>query len=152
MDITSILSPSRVYCHQEFSSKKRALETIATRFAEEYSHLDSNQIFSALIARERLGSTGLGKGIAIPHCHIHDCQATLGMLMTLKTPIDFDAIDNRPIDIIFVLLVPEGEAQMHLNTLAALAKTLSNEQKLAELRRITSAEKLYQLMVQDNSP
>ena len=128
MNIKSLLSSDCVLFQHQCASKKRLLETIASHLCDHNTNLDPSNVFSALIARERLGSTGLGKGIAIPHCRIAACTQTVGVLVTLATPIDFSAIDNEPVDIIFVLVVPEDGHKDHLKTLATLAETLSDKE------------------------
>lgn len=143
MDISSILSPECVLFDQEFTSKKRMLEAVASHFSDQYPGLDANSVFSALVARERLGSTGIGEGIAIPHCRLSKCNQTLGLLLKLNQAIEFDAIDNQPVDIIFVLLVPEDQNEDHLKTLAKLAETFSNKQTQGLLRGAKSSETLY---------
>lgn len=146
MEISSVFSQHRIYPKQALTSKKRALETVSALFTESEQSLDANEIFSALIARERLGSTGLGKGIAIPHCHLENCEHAMGMLVTLAAPIEFDAIDEQPVDILFVLVVPDGQEAMHLDILAALAEKLSDDSILSKLRKTTDQETIYQLI------
>ncbi len=145
MNIKSLLSPDCVLFQHQCASKKRLLETIASHLCDYNTNLDPSNVFSALIARERLGSTGIGKGIAIPHCRIEDCTQTMGVLVTLETPIDFNAIDEEPVDIIFVLVVPEGNHQDHLKTLAALAETFSSEECLKRIRASQSTQELYEI-------
>jgi PTS system nitrogen regulatory IIA component len=146
MNIKSLLSLDCVLYQHQCASKKRLLETIASHICDRNPDLDPGNVFSALIARERLGSTGLGKGIAIPHCRIADCKETIGVLVTLATPIDFNAIDNEPVDIIFVLVVPEDGDQDHLKTLATLAETFSNEASLQKIRQSKDAQELYNIV------
>lgn len=143
MNIASILTPDCVLFKQQCASKKRILETIASHLCDQNPALDPGNVFGALIARERLGSTGIGQGIAIPHCRIPGCTKTVGVLVTLGTPIDFDAIDNQPVDIIFVLVVPEDNDQQHLKTLATLAGVFSDKGKQQQLRRAENADDLY---------
>lgn len=134
MDIASLLSTEFILCKHSSSSKKRALEEIADHLGQQLPNLQANTIFKALIAREKLGSTGIGNGIAIPHCRIPSCNKVIGMLITLESGIDFDAIDNEPVDIIFVLLVPEGANENHLKTLAQIAETFSDDSVLHNVR------------------
>ena len=143
MEIASILQPDCVLFKQQCTSKKRILETIASHLCDQNPELDPGNVFSALIARERLGSTGIGEGIAIPHCRIQGCSETIGILVTLADAIDFDAIDNKPVDIIFVLIVPENNDQSHLQTLAALAEVFSDRAKQQQIRQAMDAEQLY---------
>ncbi|BFM17425.1 PTS IIA-like nitrogen regulatory protein PtsN [Maricurvus nonylphenolicus] len=147
MEVQSILSPRRVLCGAQGGSKKRALETLAHHIAADIPTLNADELFSSLIARERLGSTGIGKGIAIPHCRLANCSGTLGALITLQDPIDFDAIDGEPVDIIFALLVPDEANDEHLQTLAGLAEKFSNPGYLAELRRADNNQALFDAAV-----
>ena len=146
MNIKSLLSSDCVLFQHQCASKKRLLETIASHLCDHNTNLDPSNVFSALIARERLGSTGLGKGIAIPHCRIAACTQTVGVLVTLATPIDFSAIDNEPVDIIFVLVVPEDGHKDHLKTLATLAETLSDKECLQRIRASKDSQELYNIV------
>lgn len=116
---------------------------MATLIAEGSSNINADQLFQQLIARERLGSTGIGGGIAIPHCRFKTAGATLGALMTLTKPIDFDAVDSQPVDIIFAMLVPENAETEHLQTLAMLAEHLQDSQFVQDLRRAETSEELF---------
>jgi len=145
MEIQSILSPDRTLSHLDCSSKKRTLEQIASHIADEFPSLDADELFQALIARERLGSTGIGKGIAIPHCRLKECKQTVGMLITLEKAIDFEAIDNGPVDIIFTLIVPDEAHEDHLQTLAVLAEKFSESTYIDSLRHCEDSTGLYQV-------
>ncbi len=147
MDIQSIISPSRTLCGIEGVSKKRALEILATTIAEDVPAIDADDLFRRLIARERLGSTGIGHGIAIPHCRVSNCDGTLGALITLKEPIEFDAIDSEPVDVLFAMLVPEHAQDEHLQTLASLASMLNDANYRDRLRQAQSDRDLYQVAV-----
>ncbi|WP_341937786.1 PTS IIA-like nitrogen regulatory protein PtsN [Marinimicrobium sp. C2-29] len=147
MDIQSIISPSRTLCGIEGVSKKRALEILATTIAEDVPAIDADDLFRRLIARERLGSTGIGHGIAIPHCRVSNCDGTLGALITLKEPIEFDAIDSEPVDVLFAMLVPEHAQDEHLQTLASLASMLNDANYRDSLRQAQSDRDLYQVAV-----
>jgi len=146
MEIKSILDPECVMHQYECNSKKRLLETIASHLCDQNPELDPGNVFSALIARERLGSTGIGQGIAIPHCRIKGCSQTIGVMVTLKNPIDFDAIDGQAVDVIFVLIVPEDHNQDHLQTLAKLAETFSDSSRLNKIRAAKDTEELYNII------
>jgi PTS system nitrogen regulatory IIA component len=146
MNIKSLLSSDCVLFKHQCASKKRLLETIASHLCDHNTNLDPSNVFSALIARERLGSTGLGMGIAIPHCRIADCTQTIGVLVSLATPIDFNALDSEPVDIIFVLVVPEDGHKDHLQTLAAIAETFSDKDCLQRMRESKSAQELYDIV------
>ncbi|ODS23885.1 PTS fructose transporter subunit IIA [Candidatus Endobugula sertula] len=146
MNIASLLSPKSVLCKHSSSSKKRLLEDMAEYICKQYTELDSNTVFRALISREKLGSTSIGNGIAIPHCRIPQCNKTIGMLVTLDQGIEFNAIDNQNVDIIFTLLVPEGANDKHLQTLACIAETLSNDVILNNIRHAQQSEELLQVL------
>ncbi len=147
MQLDSILTPGRTLQGVPGSSKKRVLEQIAQLIAEDLGYLNADEVFSHLIARERLGSTGMGNGIAIPHCRIKQCRGVIGSLITLKNPIAFEAIDDQPVDIIFVLLVPEQATQAHLDTLAALAERFTQPQYCENLRDAQSNRALYEAAI-----
>ncbi|MFT6294662.1 MAG: PTS system nitrogen regulatory IIA component [Glaciecola sp.] len=129
------------------SSKKRILKTIGEHLSETNNNLDASEVFDSLMAREQLGSTGIGAGIAIPHCRVPLCSNIVGMLITLKEPIDFDSIDNSPVDIIFVLIVPEQKTNEHIETLAGLAKLFSDEDFCYTLRNTQDSEDLYNIAI-----
>ena len=143
MPIISLLTPSRTLQAVEGGSKKRVLEMasklIAESVGEEVTH---ELIFTGLIGRERLGSTGIGEGVAIPHCRLAGIEAPIGALIHLAEPIDFDAIDSRPVDLLFFLLVPEAACDEHLGTLAKLAEVFSQDGCRVALRKADSNENL----------
>jgi len=143
MKITSILTADRTRCNANGVSKKRVLETLAELFAPALEEADETAVFQNLINRERLGSTGIGHGIAIPHCRCATAGETLCACLTLKDPVDFDAIDNEPIDIVFAMLVPEDAEESHLQTLAQLAEALQKPSFTSKLRSCASDAELY---------
>ena len=143
ISIDSILAPSRALAKQECTSKKRILELVAKTVAEDYPALDEDNLFKALINREKLGSTGLGSQIAIPHCRIEECTETIGVLITLASTVDFESIDNEPVDVIFALVVPDEAHEEHLNTLATLAERFSNRSFVGKLRDTDTSDSLY---------
>ena len=143
MELTTILSPELTFCNVQGVSKKRLLETSADLIAENVKSVNANQIYNALLAREQLGSTGLGNGIAIPHCRVPKCQKTVGCLIKLESGIDFDAIDGKPVDLLFYLLVPENTIEGHLEVLRNLAERFNNPDYCASLRGCTSNAELY---------
>ena len=109
--------------------------------------LSTQDVFEALVARERLGSTGIGEGIAIPHCRLASCNTAIGLLVSLAEPIDFDAVDSRPVDLVFVLLVPQDNPEQHLKTLSHLAALFNEPSFRSDLRQATSAEHLFRTAV-----
>ena len=145
MQLNSILSPGRTHCGVPGSSKKRVLENIAHAISEDTPSLSPQLLFDNLVARERLGSTGLGHGIAIPHCRIKDCDQILGTLVKLEEAVDFDSIDSNPVDLLFVLLVPEQAHDEHLKVLAKIAEMFNDENFCQQLRSADNSESLYSL-------
>lgn len=147
MTLQNILSPELTFCNVNGGSKKRLIETSAQLIAGQVRHVTANQIYDALIAREQLGSTGLGDGIAIPHCRITGCKQTIGCLVKLDKPVNFDAIDNKPVDLLFFLLVPENADGGHLESLRLLAEHFSNPEFCQQLRAANTAAELYSAAV-----
>ena len=143
--LSQILSPARTVCCAPGISKKRLFETIATIVCEDQVALPYDQVLDHLISREKLGSTALGQGIAIPHCRVGDCAEPLGALLTLEEPIPFDAPDDQPVDLLFVLLVPEDAHQQHLDILATVARLLSQADFCARLRAARDDRALYDI-------
>lgn len=143
MQIDSILKPELSFCHLQGVSKKRLLEESAELIASKVPRITADEIYEALCAREQLGSTGLGNGIAIPHCRVPNCSATIGCLVTLESGIDFDAIDNNPVDLLFFLLVPEDTVEGHLEVLRTLAEHFNDPQYCAALRACDNNADLF---------
>ena len=108
-------------------------------------------VFEALIAREKLGSTGFGNGIAIRHCRLKGCVSPISALMDLDSPIDFDAIDGAPVDLLFVLLVPEAATDAHLELLRQIASMLDRKDVRDKLRSAPSNEALYQVVLDEQN-
>lgn len=142
--LAEILSPQRTVCKVPGLSKKRLFETIARIIGEDQSSLVYEDVFAQLIAREKLGSTGLGQGIAIPHCRVDACQQPLGTLLTLEEAIDFDAPDDQPVDLLFALLVPGEAHQQHLDILANVARLFSQPSFCARLRAARDNAALFE--------
>lgn len=145
MLLSEILAVDNVYCAKECSSKKNALEFIASELGQSFACV-SQEIFDSLITRERLGSTGLGKGIAIPHGRMKQSEQTFGCFIQLKEAIDFDAIDGEGVDLIFALLVPEESTQEHLQILAQLAELFADEKFCKKLRWSRSPKEIHKLL------
>lgn len=141
--ISQILTPERTVFRVEVNSKKRLLEAAADLIHKEQETLPVNEVLCSLVAREKLGSTGLGDGIAVPHCRLEGVTEATGLLLTLRDPIDFDSPDGQPVDLAFVLLVPDEATQQHLDILAALARLFTNPDFCAQLRGATDAADLY---------
>lgn len=142
MQLTDLLTLDRINCCNQTSSKKRVLEKISGTLAAKQESLDKNTIFDSLISRERLGSTGLGHGVAIPHGRVKECHQTIGALFTLEHGIDFGATDNQDVDLLFALLIPENSTDEHLQILAKLAEMFSDTKFVAQLRKARDAKTL----------
>jgi PTS system nitrogen regulatory IIA component len=143
--LTDILTPARTVCHAPGSSKKKLFETLAEIISNDQLSLPQEEVFDQLIAREKLGSTGLGKGIAIPHCRVDNCSKPIGTLVTLAEPIDFDAPDDAPVDLLFVLLVPAEAHQQHLDILAGIARLFSDGGFCKRLRAAGDSAELFRI-------
>lgn len=146
MDLSSILSKQRTLWCASCQSKKRTIEEISQILAEHISGPSAHEVFDALIERERLGSTGLGDGIGIPHCRLPSCESPIGVLLMLETPIDFDSLDKQKVDIIFAVVVPQEANDDHLDILATIAGKFSNAEFRDALRATKSDDELYQVI------
>jgi len=122
VNIESILSLNRTHANIQATSKKRAIEEAAKLIAASMEGLDAEEIYNCLIAREKLGTTAIGHGIAIPHCRLGSCQEIVGSLISLQEPVDFGAFDDQGVSLMFVMLVPSEEVEEHLQALAMLAE------------------------------
>jgi len=147
IQLQTILTPGRSLVNVPGGSKKRVLEQIATLAARDLGELDAHDIFESLIAREKLGSTGFGNGIAIPHCRLSGCSSPLCAVLHLETAVDFDAIDGPPVDLLFVLLVPEAATDEHLELLRQIASMLDRADIRERLRQAQDSQGLYQTVV-----
>ncbi|MGL5039116.1 MAG: PTS IIA-like nitrogen regulatory protein PtsN [Aeromonas sp.] len=145
MQLENILSQDCTKSAVPCTSKKRALEIISELAAQRLG-TSRQALFECLLAREKMGSTGIGAGIAIPHGRIDDSYPPTAVLMTFAEPISFDAIDNQPVDLLFALLVPESECKQHLKTLSLMASKLADKAVCRQLRQAASDEELYQIM------
>lgn len=146
MHITSLISPESVSCCQETTSKKRALEQLSQLLSLSTPSITAEEIFDCLVGRERLGSTGLGHGVAIPHGRMTGLQTPLAACIKLEAGVDFDALDRKPVDLMVALLVPEEATDEHLQLLAQLASMFSDHDFTQKLRETRTSEELYQLL------
>jgi PTS system nitrogen regulatory IIA component len=144
MTLNSILSQGRTHCGASVTSKKRLLEFIAAAISADNSEFNADELFNDLLARERLGSTGLGHGVAIPHCRSSRCTSVTGMLLKLAQPIDFEAVDDQPVDLVFALIVPAEAHDEHLQALSALATAFNEADFRDKLRHADSDQSLYE--------
>lgn len=134
-----------VFSQLSVHSKKRVFESAAEAFCD-VSGLSREAVYRGLLDREKLGSTALGDGVAIPHCRIDECNAPLGCLITLSNPIDFSSSDGQGVDIVLVLLVPSQAAKEHLDLLAGAATLLSNEQTRLAIREAVEPVDLTEIV------
>ncbi len=147
MDITSILVPERTVSGLAASSKKRAIELASEHIVSTLPHLDIGTVYRALIEREKLGTTAIGEGVAIPHCRIRNSESIIGGLFVLNEAVDFAAYDDEPVSILFFLLVPEDEESEHLKTLAMLAERFSSKDYRASLLAARDSEALFEAAI-----
>jgi len=146
MKVESLLSPEHVIAELRATDKPRLLQELAAQAASALG-LRASYIEQALSKREELGSTGVGGGVAIPHARLPELSRPFGMLAHLKKPIDFDAIDQKPVDIVFLLLTPAAEQGEHLNALAAMARKLREPERVQEMRASDNAAALCRAMM-----
>tara|TARA_Y100001954_G_scaffold16296_1_gene15321 strand:+ start:6502 stop:6945 length:444 start_codon:yes stop_codon:yes gene_type:complete len=140
MDIQAIVSLDRTECAVQCNSKKRILEIIADIAAKQNENIDQATVLNSLLARERMGSTGIGNGIALPHGRLPGLEKVIAIVVTSTPAVDFDALDEKPVDIFFALLVPEEQTEGHLQTLATVAGKLSDKETIKAIRRATTSD------------
>ena len=145
MALTDLLSPDAILATLRVNGKKQALQEMSERAAQ-VSGLAAREIFDALLQRERLGSTGVGDGIAIPHGKLAKCDRIFGIFARLERAIDFEALDGLPVDLIFLLIAPESAGADHLKALAGIARVLRDPEMAAQLRATRDASALYSLL------
>jgi PTS system nitrogen regulatory IIA component len=146
MEISEIISPERVISSNVVISKKAALESLAGLIASADPGLTQSEVFESLIAREKLGSTGLGHGIALPHGRRKGGNQTIGAFLRLDDAVPYDAIDQKPVDLFFALLVPEESTEEHLQILAKLAKIFSDPSLVNRIRSCDSEQSLFTII------
>lgn len=147
MEIIDLITPERVVVDLRATSKKHALQQLAQRAAE-ITGLHERAVFDVLLERERLGTTGVGNGIAIPHGKLPGIEQLYGMFARLETPIDFDSIDEQPVDLIFMLLAPENAGADHLKALARVSRLLRDKAMCEKLRGADQSDALYALLTE----
>lgn len=146
MQLSKILTLDCTKSAVQCTSKKRALEMISEIVAE-HTGQNSTELFECMLSREKMGSTGIGNGIAIPHARMKSSDQAIAVLLQCESPIEFDAIDNRPVDLLFALLVPDAQCKEHLKTLSSMAERLNDKQILKQLRKAQSDQELYDIMI-----
>lgn len=147
MEIADLLAPGGVVANLKSKSKKQALEDLAA-LASGITAVHERKIFDVLLERERLGTTGVGQGIAIPHGKLAELDTLHGLFARLEQPIDFEAIDERPVDLIFLLLAPESAGADHLKALARVSRLLRDNVTCEKLRGTDDDEALYALLTE----
>ena len=145
MEISDLLKSENVYVSLRATSKKQALQELARRAAG-ITDLDERTIFDVLLERERLGTTGVGKGIAIPHGKLVDLGRLYGLFARLEQPVDFDSVDDQPVDLIFLLLAPETAGADHLKALARISRLLRDSAVCEKLRKSDDSETIFSLL------
>ena len=143
MDIIDLIAPGRIVCNSPVASKKRVIEVLSELLATGQADLNPRPIFDSLIGRERLGSTGLGHGVALPHGRFSQTQTAIGAFIKLEKGVDFDAIDRQPVDLVFGLLVPDHYTDEHLKILQLLAEMFSDQTLCQRLRAADSDPALF---------
>lgn len=146
MLISDLLSPDLIRCGVHAGSKKRLLELVSEQLANASDEFSQREIFESLNARERLGSTGLGDGVAIPHGRVRGASNVTATFFRLAKPLAFDAVDGQPVDLLFALAVPEDCGEDHLKLLAHIAELFSDAELLEELRSAETPVQLLELL------
>ena len=146
MTISALLSPQRIFLDVEISSKKKLLELIANIVADQ-AQLTESSLYSNLLNRERLGSTGLGHGFAVPHARVEGLDQTIGCLFRLKDPVNFEAPDNLPVDLVFTIVIPQEATEEHLLILSSLASLFSKPEVREAVRNANDKEEITQIIL-----
>ncbi|HUJ03173.1 MAG TPA: PTS IIA-like nitrogen regulatory protein PtsN [Rhizomicrobium sp.] len=150
MEISTLLAPEAVFPSLKAQNKKQLLQELAERAAK-LTHIPERRIFDTLTERERLGTTGMGQGIAIPHGRLAGLPKIVGLFARLETPIEYEAVDGQPVDLVFLLLAPEGAGADHLKALARVSRLLRNQQTCEKLRAATKPEVLFALLTEKSN-
>ncbi len=148
MELADLISPETVFADLKATSKKQALQELARRAAERTGCAERS-IFDVLLERERLGTTGVGHGIAIPHGKLSELPNITGFFARLENAVDFDSMDNQPVDLIFVLLAPESAGAEHLKALARISRTLRDQEICDKLRGTNNSEALFAVLTEE---
>ncbi|MBL4765569.1 MAG: PTS sugar transporter subunit IIA [Colwellia sp.] len=149
MTLQDILTLDCTQCAVPASSKKRILEQICLLAAEKIGS-SAGDLLESILNREKMGSTGIGNGIAIPHGRLSNTDKAMAVLLTTEQAIDFDAIDNKAVDIFICLFVPQNSTQEHLNTLQSIAKLFSDRKTAKQVRKCTNNQQLFNFIQQTN--
>lgn len=147
MQISDLLSPEGVLPSLKVKDKKQLLHHLSEKAAL-ITRVPQARILETLVERERLGTTGVGQGIAIPHGRLTEIKKISGIFAKLDTPIEYEAVDNQPVELVFMLLAPEGSGADHLKALARVSRLLRNQAACEKLRKATTAEALYAILTE----
>lgn len=142
-----LVNADSISYQDEATSKKRVLENLSHLLASKANALPAEKIFQVLFDRERLGSTGLGRGVAIPHARVPDLTHTVAAMLTLSQPVDFESADGEPIDIAFGLLVPEDDGDHHLQHLSRLVTLFRDAETCTKIRQAANSEEIFELLL-----
>lgn len=145
MKISDILSVNSVLLSAKAKNKRQLLQELS-QFAADITKINDRTIFDTVLERENLGSTGFGGGTALPHGRLAELDKVYGFLAKLPTPIDFESVDNKPVDLVFLLLSPESSGADHLTALAQISRILKDENTVTKLRAATDKEEIYALL------
>lgn len=148
MEIEQLLSPDSVFSGLKASSKRQALQELSER-ASTLTGIGAREILETILGRERLGTTGVGQGVAIPHGRLEKINRLYGLFARLDDPIDFESIDDQPVDLVFMLLAPESAGADHLKALAKVSRLLRDRAMCEKLRGADGAGALYALLIQN---
>ncbi|MBP1887839.1 MULTISPECIES: PTS IIA-like nitrogen regulatory protein PtsN [Sinorhizobium] len=150
MALAGLLHQNAIIPAMRANSKKQLLQELAAK-ASKLTGLPERDIFDVILQRERLGSTGVGNGIAIPHGKLNNLPSIVGIFARLDAPVDFEALDDQPVDLVFLLLAPEGAGADHLKALSRIARVLRDHDMVAKIRASDSASAIYTLLNDDTT-
>ena len=150
MALAGLLQQSAIIPAMRANSKKQLLQELAAKAAK-ITGISEREIFDVILQRERLGSTGVGNGIAIPHGKLNRIHTITGIFARLETPVDFEALDDQPVDLVFLLLAPEGAGADHLKALSRIARVLRDQDLVAKLRATDSASAIYAFLNEEQA-
>jgi PTS system nitrogen regulatory IIA component len=150
MALADLLQPDAIIPALKVNSKKQLLQELAAKAAK-LINVPEREVFDVILQRERLGSTGVGNGIAIPHGKLASLTSIQGIFARLDNAVDFEAIDDEPVDLVFLLLAPEGAGADHLKALSRIARVLRDQDLVAKLRATDSANAIYTFLNQEQA-
>lgn len=150
MALADLLQQEAIIPALRVNSKKQLLQELAAKAAK-LTSIPEREIFDVILQRERLGSTGVGHGVAIPHGKLNSIQKIVGVFARLETPVDFEALDDQPVDLAFLLLAPEGAGADHLKALSRIARILRDQDMVAKLRATDSAQAIYTFLNEEQA-